>query len=267
VDRLARALGALGDELECFFDAVFPRACRLCGAPAEDGFACTRHALPDAPHGPRCGRCASALPPSIPDGERCAECRIAAPSFSRVLALADYRRDASVQPWILAFKHGGRRDLAPPLASALAARCAASGALGARASLVPVPLHPLRRFERGYDQADLLARELAERLELPCVRALSRTRATPPQGTPGAVSRAANVRGAFAARWNRRRIAGRSIWLVDDVLTSGATASECARVLKRGGAVDVGVLCIARAGGGASSSHGADACAREEGRA
>lgn len=103
--------------------------------------------------------------------------------------------------------------------------------------LVPVPLHPLRALERGFDQAALLAAAASRTSGIPCLRALARSRATPPQGALGAGSRAHNVRGAFRAvrfrPWTARALLGREAWLVDDVLTSGATADECARVLKR----------------------------------
>ncbi len=119
-----------------------------------------------------------------------------------------------------------------------------------RRVLVPVPLHFVRRIERGYDQAWLLARACGEEAGLPALRVLRRVRATPVQGALGTSSRAANVRGAFApsieSRWNSRRIAGADVWLVDDVLTSGSTAAECARILRRLGARSVSVLCVAR---------------------
>jgi len=116
--------------------------------------------------------------------------------------------------------------------------------------LVPVPLHLARRIERGYDQSALLAEACAAEAGIPAIHALRRTRATTVQGALGTASRAANVRGAFApsfaARWHARRIAGADVWLVDDVLTSGSTASECARILRRLGARSVSVLCVAR---------------------
>jgi len=116
--------------------------------------------------------------------------------------------------------------------------------------LVPVPLHLARRIERGYDQSALLAEACAAEAGIPAIHALRRTRATTVQGALGTTSRAANVRGAFApsfaARWHARRIAGADVWLVDDVLTSGSTASECARILRRLGARSVSVLCVAR---------------------
>jgi ComF family protein len=237
---------SLLDEL---LDALYPRACLLCRSAAGDGFACGEHRLGGSLEGPRCDRCALALPPALPDGARCSACKLTPPGFSRVVALADYR---SIAPWILAFKHGGRRDLAEPLGALLAERweaCVAPGAARERSLLVPIPLHPLRRLERGYDQAWLIARSVQAALDVPAARVLARSRHTPVQGAPGSVSRAANVRGAFRGRWGARRaLDGREAWLVDDVLTSGATASECARALKRLGAASVGVLCLARAG-------------------
>jgi ComF family protein len=116
---------------------------------------------------------------------------------------------------------------------------------------VSVPLHPLRLLERGYDQAALLANELQRTSAVPTLRLLARTRATAVQGGPGSLSRAANVRGAFRGRRSAERLlAGRGVWIVDDVMTSGSTASECARVLRRLGASRVGVVCLARAGAG-----------------
>ncbi|MCZ6598553.1 MAG: ComF family protein [Planctomycetota bacterium] len=245
-------------------DAVFPRRCFVCGAGAAEAtrtLACRAHALPSAPSGPRCGVCAAALPEMLPDGYRCARCRRAGPGVRRVVALADYRRQPAVRDWILALKHGGRRDLGLPLGRALARRLLASdpavpgedpaapgGDAPEEGVVVPVPLHPLRRMERGYDQALLLARGVAAELGCACVRALRRRRLTPPQGAPGASSRSANVRGAFAAVRAARRLAGRHVWLVDDVVTSGATVAECARELRRAGARTVSALCVARAG-------------------
>lgn len=256
-------LGAsAGEALADVADAVFPALCPLCRGPEPgDGLGCAEHRLPLEPPGPRCGRCASALPPSIADGERCADCRIDPPSFARTIALADYRAQPPAREWILALKHGRRPDLALSLGRALGARLASAGGRAGDEPpiLVPVPLHGLRRLERGYDQALLLARAAAEVEGLRVVRALRRARFTAVQGSLGAPSRTANVAGAFRERWiwprPARMLAGREVWLVDDVVTSGATASECARALKRLGAARVGVLAVARAQGTASVRH------------
>lgn len=165
-----------------------------------------------------------------------------------------------MREWILALKHGGRRDLARPLGQLLGGRLRGhlrgsrdvdpSRSLADREPglLVPVPLHRLRRWERGHDQAHLLAAACAQSTGIPLLRALARTRRTVAQGSPGAVSRRANVAGAFRLRHHvRRRLADETVWLVDDVVTSCATVAECARVLRRGGARRVNVLCVARA--------------------
>jgi ComF family protein len=238
-------------------DAVFPPLCPLCRRSAPpDGLGCSDHRLPLAPEGPRCGRCAAALPPSIADGERCSGCRSDPPSFTRTIALADYREQPSIREWILALKHGRRRDLAPILGRALGARLLGSAKLAAEdregaPRLVPVPLHPWRRLYRSYDQALLVAEEVGRTAGLEVVRALARVRATAVQGSVGAPSRTANVAAAFAVRRGvpvpARAISGCDVWIVDDVVTSGATASECARVLRRLGARTVGVLALARA--------------------
>jgi len=196
----------------------------------------------------------------MPDGRTCAECRRRPPSFRRVITLGDYRAEEGLRAWILALKHGSRRDLARPLGRVLGARLAGnaeeSGAALEEAWFVPVPLHPLRRLERGYDQARLLARFAAAFVGLPVVDALRRVHWTVPQGTPGARSRRANVRGAFvvASGAIARRYAGglarRPVVLVDDVVTSGATVDACATALRRAGAESVDVLCLARAGPG-----------------
>ncbi len=184
------------------------------------------------------------------------------------MALGRYESGEALRDWVLAFKHGGRRDLALTLGAALGQVLgqvldqAAGPAFGpasvepraptpdsGRALLVPVPAHAWRRFERGYDQAALLAEAVAHSTALPLRHALRRRRPTAFQGAAGSPSRRANVAGAFAPTENAAKaLAGAEVWLVDDVFTSGSTVAECARVLRRAGAAWVGVACLARAG-------------------
>ncbi|MEQ1758789.1 MAG: ComF family protein [Vicinamibacterales bacterium] len=148
---------------------------------------------------------------------------------------------------IHAYKYEGRRSLARPLGDLLQA---AGGDLLRDAScVVPVPLHPLRRVSRGFNQA----RELALTLPLPTVTALWRVRATQPQEHLTAAARHHNVRGAFRVspllghRVHERLIRNQVVVLVDDVRTTGATLNQCARVLKDAGAREVRALTVALA--------------------
>lgn len=257
--------------LSTLAEALFPARCALCGArDSGRGLGCAEHAIACALEGPRCSRCARALPPMLADGDLCRFCRTDPPAFARTRVVADYGADPALREWILAFKHGGRRDLAPLLGAVLATLLLDTVPT-APCVLVPVPLHWRRRFERGYDQALLLARAAADAARVECVSALRRVRSTPTQGAPLAPRRTDNVKHAFApspfvaprARRGRRSavmrlavrldrrpsIEGRAVWLVDDVMTSGATADACARVLLDLGAAEVGVLALARARG------------------
>lgn len=186
---------------------------------------------------------------------RCRACRLQAPGFGRLLALDDYPGD--LRAWILALKHG-RRELAAPLARLLNERLAAAGwwtPTGPKPLLVPVPSFALRRLERSLDAPWLLATALARETQWPVRRLLRRKRHTAPQGEPGSLSRSANVRGAFglgiAGHWMRigpTRAGPRpAVVLVDDVVSSGATLSECARVLRGLGVRHLGGVCLARA--------------------
>ena len=113
--------------------------------------------------------------------------------------------------------------------------------------IVPVPLHPKRLRERGFNQALILAREVSKRFSLPLeFLALERHKLTEPQVNLSKEQRLENVRGAFAVRKNKR-IEGQRVILVDDVYTTGSTIKECAGTLMRSGAADVAVLTLARA--------------------
>jgi ComF family protein len=175
----------------------------------------------------------------------CGHCRERRPAFTYARSAASYGEIA--REALHAFKFGGCRALASPLGDLLAAVGVASLPEASPELLVPVPRHPAREQERGFNQSLLLARRLGRAWTLP-VRAdvLVRTTATLPQTELDAQARRANVRGAFALR-RPEVVAGRHVIVVDDIFTTGSTVTACAQSLRRGGARTVGVLTVARA--------------------
>jgi ComF family protein len=232
-------------------DLVFPALCPVCDASLAEGRrdplcgVCWAAIPRIAP--PWCGRCGlpfRALTPGplpVAPPATCGPCRDDPPAWDWARAGAEY--EGVVRDAIHAFKFEGKRALARPLAALVLEQ--AGGGFGRDVPvLVPVPLARAREQERGFNQAALVAERLAAGLGLP-VRPgwLARARATAPQSDLGAAERRANVRGAFTAA---RAVAGRSVIVVDDVLTTGATAAECARAMRAAGAARVGVLTVAR---------------------
>ena len=177
---------------------------------------------------------------------RCGPCRLRPPAFTYARSAARY--EDTLREALRAFKFAGRRALAAPLADLLVEMAPSCLAVPAPDLLVPVPLHPRRERERGFNQALLLARRLSLGWNVP-VRAdvLARAAATRPQTDLTAEERRANVRDAFALR-RPDLVSGRHVLLVDDILTTGSTAGACAVRLREAGAVVVGVITVARAG-------------------
>jgi predicted amidophosphoribosyltransferase len=142
-------------------------------------------------------------------------------------------------------KYGGEQRLAEPLGAAVARRWAR---IGVGTDLVThVPVHAARARTRGYDQAELIARVTAIRLELPYAPLLTRERVTIAQFDLDRQDRAANVAGAFAVNSaGRTPLAGRWVLLIDDVVTTGATLAACADALERAGALGTSAITVAR---------------------
>lgn len=151
---------------------------------------------------------------------------------------------------IHALKYEGRRQLAAPLGQLLVAAYRRQNQGSARMrfdAILPVPLHPKRQAERGFNQSALLARGLACGVGLPLREdVLTRSRHTPQQVGLDAAQRRANVAGAFACRPGHPALAGKRLLLVDDVCTTGATLAACAGALRAAGAREVWGLTLAR---------------------
>jgi ComF family protein len=191
---------------------------------------------------PRCARCAIAVPAGV---AVCGACVSAPPPFASSVAAVDY-----AYPWdglITRFKFHGALDLTAALTNCLADSVARSVATPP-SLLLPVPLSGARLRERGYNQAWELTRRLG-RLRRCAVDAqlLLRVRDTPHQLALPPEQRAGNMHAAFAVEPRRRaELQGRTVGLVDDVMTTGATAAEIARVLLQAGAAEVQVWAVAR---------------------
>jgi len=218
-------------------DWMFRPQCAACGAPAAVLCPACRASLVEL--GPACPLCAE------PTGEHavtCRRCRVDPLPIDRVVA--PWRFGGQLASAIRRLKFAGRahvaRDVAALWAPVLAAVVAERDAV-----VVPVPLHWRRRWTRGYDHAWLLARHACADAGIAApVRALRRIRHAPAQSTLPAAERARNVQGAFAAASGA--IEGRAVVLVDDVMTTGATAAEIARVLRQAGASQVHLWVVAR---------------------
>ena len=144
-----------------------------------------------------------------------------------------------------ALKYRGERRLCEPLGMALAERWQAAGRGGDLITWVPV--HQSRRAERGFDQAEELARVMASQLSLPLERCLERRLRTVAQHSLGQQDRACNTGGAFSVRpGNAERLRGCWLVLVDDIMTTGATLSSCAAALPAAGAAAVSAITLAR---------------------
>lgn len=171
---------------------------------------------------------------------RCALCRLGLNGFDAVYSFGAY--EGTLRALIHLLKYEGIQPLSRPLGRFLTQVLPREAQFDA---IVPMPLHWRRRWQRGFNQAELLAREIGRRWAVPVRNAVRRTRATPPQAGLTSAQRRKNVQGAFAMK-GKIRLDGMRVLLVDDVLTTGATASACGRALKRAGAVHVSLLALAR---------------------
>ncbi len=167
-------------------------------------------------------------------------CRAGLRGFDAAYSFGAY--EGTLRELIHLFKYAGMRPLARPLTDLMMASFPRHAQFD---GIVAMPLHWFRRWRRGFNQSELLAHEIAQRTGLPVVRAVQRTRRTDSQAGLSSARRRLNVAGAFRAR--RKLVEGRRLLLIDDVMTTGATAGACASALKRAGARRVELLTLARA--------------------
>ena len=195
---------------------------------------------------PLCERCGDRLSETPLAAALCRRCARRTPAFSVARSAAAY--EGPLRELVHAFKFEGRRQLAEPLARLMCRR--GLDLLEGADAVVPVPLHPVRLLRRGFNQADDLAREVG----LPVWRLLRRRRHGPPQASLPAPRRRANLRRAYALSVRcvlpesmRLPFRDKTIVLIDDVMTTGATLDACARTLLESGVRDVRALTVARA--------------------
>jgi ComF family protein len=232
---------------------LFPTPCEVCQSPlgpARRSALCSHcwEALERMPV-TGCHRCGWPFPgertPRGAERPLCARCRETRDEFVIARAPLRYREEGIARKAILLCKHGARVGLLRHLARLLGEEASAYLTVHEWNAIVPVPLHWTRRWRRGFNQAEVLARAVGRRHGLPMLRrVLVRVRATPPQ-QGGVAARRRNVRGAFRTI-RAAAIEGRRLLLVDDVFTTGATANACAHALLEAGALAVGVLTLAR---------------------
>lgn len=234
--------------LETCVDLVYPRSCRVCGdrTTGEQRYLCW-DCLSQAEFvgPPFCGLCGDpANVASITHDYLCPFCTRQTIAFSKARSAVRYK--GSIKEALLAFKYGGEIHLRHDLTGLLQG-CFEAHFRGADVDVVlAVPMHARRERQRSYNQAQLLAEGLARYLGVAAPRhALTRIRDTGSQTRLNAIQRLRNVRNAFRVQepdW----IDGRRVLLCDDVMTTGATAAELARVLRAEGAIDVQVISVAR---------------------
>lgn len=229
-------------------DLVFPDDCRICEQPLHEvsrSPVCRKCLNPPQPLRSDfyCGTCRTPFLNRYPldeTGQRV--CRLGLNGFDEVYSAGAYA--GTLRKLIHLFKFNGIPPLLRPLGDFLIPVLPRDRRFDA---IVPMPWHWRRRWQRGFNQSELLAPEIARHCHVPVKKAVRRKRATMPQAGLASAQRRENVKGAFEVK-PAVRLEGMSILLVDDVLTTGATARACARALKRAGTAHVSLVALARRG-------------------
>jgi len=242
--------------LKQLIDIIYPPRCAVCsrflwkGPLAREtpsGFFCPDctadfHSVAS----PLCPVCGQPFSSEVLEDHLCEDCLRNRPSYEA--AWAPYRYEGAILKGIHRLKYGSKSFLADALGPLLARFAEERLDRSGRVLIMPVPLHPKRLRERGFNQSLLLARHVSRVLHIDLdFLSLRRVRYTLPQTRLAKKERLQNVRGAFELR-DQNAVRGKSVLLVDDVVTTGNTLNECARILKKGGAEKVFCLSLARTG-------------------
>jgi ComF family protein len=244
-DRRRRAVDLALRLMKGAVDTLYPPTCLACRAATEaHGALCPRcWSAMRFIERPYCERLGTPFEQDLGEGLLSPQAIADPPVFARARAVARFE-DGPARMLVHRLKYSDRAEIARPIARWMAR--AGADILADADLLAPVPLHPLRLWRRRFNQAAMLARELARATGKPCdVGALLRVKATRSQVGLSRAQRAENLQGAFRVA-DRAAVKGRNVVLVDDVLTSGATANAASRALVRAGAKRVDVLVFAR---------------------
>lgn len=229
-------------------DILFPPRCHCCKSSTPPG---AIHICSDCQKkmepllSPLCPACGVPFETGGGIDHFCSSCALDHPPF--VAARAPFIYDGPIKQMIHHFKYERKTALRRPLALLVARHLEDFAAEAAPDLVIPVPLHLKRLRQRGYNQAVLLGETVARQWRIPLCRTnLQRIRWTEPQIELPAAERLRNVKGAFAVA-DPSRLQGKTVLLIDDVFTTGATVAECSRTLRRAGATGVFVVTVARA--------------------
>ena len=239
-------IGAVSTAWNTVLDAVMPPRCPISGSSVDKAGQLSPQAWSalhfiDAPY---CWRCGVPFAVEYGNNIECPSCVKEMPTYDRARAAVVY--DDASHKLVVGFKHADRTELAPALAKWI--ERISHSMISTRSYLVPVPLHRRRLWGRRYNQSALLAQSVAKFTgALYAPRILARNRPTPPQKNLSASGRKRNMAGAFSVLPTATKtVENAQIVLVDDVLTTGATLSACAKALKRAGAARVDAVVLAR---------------------
>jgi ComF family protein len=238
---------AIRDSARAALSLLYPAVCTGCQVPIDAGEYLCAKCQTKAPHltPPFCARCSEAFPAAIEGSFTCANCSHRTLHFEA--AVSAYRSRGVVRKLLHEFKYAQHRELKHPLAGWLLETFDDPRLRGRQLdTIVPVPLHPARERHRGFNQAQLLAEIVAMETGIPLRNVLDRIRYTTTQTAHDRAERMQNLQDAFRLRKNAD-VRGLRVLLIDDVLTTGSTLSECARVLKDEGAISVYAATAARA--------------------